>query len=76
MARDNSPFDIFSIDQQVAYYMQRKLRERFSDFMNAVVHECNVSAALVKLPVQFQDPIFGSTDIEFQQYCAPGVVMT
>lgn len=56
--------------------MQRKLRDTFSNFMNAVVHDCNVSAALVKLPVQFQDPIYGSTDIEFQQYCAPGVVMT
>lgn len=56
--------------------MQRKLRDTFSTFMNTVVRECNVSAALVKLPVQFQDPIYGSTDIEFQQYCAPGVVMT
>ncbi|EDW03077.1 ABC transporter G family member 20 [Drosophila grimshawi] len=63
-------------DQQVAYYMQRKLRDKFSDFMNGVVRDCNVSSALVKLPVQFQDPIYGSTDIEFQQYCAPGVVMT
>ncbi|EDW63587.1 ABC transporter G family member 20 [Drosophila virilis] len=63
-------------DQQVAYFMQRKLRDKFSTFMNSVVQDCNVSAALVKLPVQFQDPIYGSTDIEFQQYCAPGVVMT
>ncbi|XP_034097636.2 ABC transporter G family member 23 [Drosophila nasuta] len=63
-------------DQQVAYFMQRKLRDKFSSFMNKVVEECNVSAALVRLPVQFQDPIYGSTEIEFQQYCAPGVVMT
>ncbi|KAH8376657.1 hypothetical protein KR093_000663 [Drosophila rubida] len=63
-------------DQQVAYYMQRKLRDKFSSFMNKVVEECNVSSALVRLPVQFQDPIYGSTEIEFQQYCAPGVVMT
>ncbi|EDV31909.1 uncharacterized protein Dana_GF14305, isoform B [Drosophila ananassae] len=63
-------------DQQVAYFMQRKLREKFSAFMRSVVKDCNASAALVELPVQFQEPIFGSTDIEFQQYCAPGVVMT
>ncbi|KAH8324830.1 hypothetical protein KR074_007052 [Drosophila pseudoananassae] len=63
-------------DQQVAYFMQRKLREKFSAFMKSVVKDCNASAALVELPVQFQEPIFGSTDIEFQQYCAPGVVMT
>ncbi|KAH8314097.1 hypothetical protein KR067_010439 [Drosophila pandora] len=63
-------------DQQVAYFMQRKLREKFSTFMRSVVKDCNASAALVELPVQFQEPIFGSTDIEFQQYCAPGVVMT
>ncbi|XP_017062990.1 ABC transporter G family member 20 [Drosophila eugracilis] len=63
-------------DQQVAYFMQRKLRDKFSSFMRSVVKDCNVSSAIVDLPVQFQDPIFGSTDIEFQQYCAPGVVMT
>ncbi|KAH8421163.1 hypothetical protein KR009_006986 [Drosophila setifemur] len=63
-------------DQQVAYFMQRKLRDRFTTFMRSVVKDCNVSTALVDLPVQFQDPIFGSADIEFQQYCAPGVVMT
>ncbi|KAH8244458.1 hypothetical protein KR026_010491 [Drosophila bipectinata] len=63
-------------DQQVAYFMQRKLREKFSAFMKSVVKDCNASAALVELPVQFQEPIFGSMDIEFQQYCAPGVVMT
>ncbi|XP_034471619.1 ABC transporter G family member 20 [Drosophila innubila] len=63
-------------DQQVAYFMQRKLRDKFSNFMNNVVQECNVSAALVKLPVQFEDPIYGNMEIEFQQYCAPGVVMT
>ncbi|KAH8341453.1 ABC transporter G family member 20 [Drosophila kikkawai] len=63
-------------DQQVAYFMQRKLRDKFTTFMRSVVRDCNVSSAIVDLPVQFQDPIFGSTDIEFQQYCAPGVVMT
>ncbi|KAH8282766.1 hypothetical protein KR054_009621 [Drosophila jambulina] len=63
-------------DQQVAYFMQRKLRDKFSNFMRSVVRDCNVSSAIVDLPVQFQEPIFGSTDIEFQQYCAPGVVMT
>ncbi|KAH8265045.1 hypothetical protein KR038_004913 [Drosophila bunnanda] len=67
---------IFSADQQVAYFMQRKLRDKFSTFMRSVVRDCNVSSAIVDLPVQFQEPIFGSTDIEFQQYCAPGVVMT
>ncbi|XP_017854545.2 ABC transporter G family member 20 [Drosophila busckii] len=63
-------------DQQVAYFMQRKLRDKFADFMDGVVKDCNLSSAFVKLPVQFQDPIYGSADIEFQQYCAPGVVMT
>ncbi|XP_068150519.1 ABC transporter G family member 20 [Drosophila tropicalis] len=63
-------------DQQVAYFMQRKLRDKFKNFMEKVVEECNASKALVELPVQFQDPIYGSNDIEFQQYCAPGVVMT
>ncbi|XP_017154026.1 ABC transporter G family member 20 [Drosophila miranda] len=63
-------------DQQVAYFIQRKLRDKFASFMSSVVKDCNASAALVQLPVQFQEPIYGTADIEFQQYCAPGVVMT
>lgn len=38
--------------------------------------DCDLPVSLANLPVQFQEPVYGSFDIEFQQYVAPGVVMT
>lgn len=63
-------------DQQIAYFIERKLRDSFSKFMKSVLADCNLPTTLANLPVQFQDPVHGSFDIEFQQYVAPGVVMT
>ena len=56
--------------------MERKLRENFADFLKSILIDCDLPHSLADVPIQFQDPVYGSKDIEFQQYVAPGVVMT
>ncbi|XP_017475203.1 PREDICTED: ABC transporter G family member 20-like [Rhagoletis zephyria] len=63
-------------DQQIGYFIERKLRDSFGSFMKGVLIDCNLPASLGNIPIQFQEPVYGSLDIEFQQYVAPGVVMT
>ncbi|XP_014089830.1 ABC transporter G family member 20 [Bactrocera oleae] len=63
-------------DQQIGYFIERKLRDSFGSFVKNVLAECNLPAGLGNIPIQFQEPVYGSFDIEFQQYVAPGVVMT
>ncbi|XP_037949298.1 ABC transporter G family member 23 [Teleopsis dalmanni] len=63
-------------DQQIAFFVERKLRDKFDSFMKNVLADCDLPTSLANIPVQFQEPVYGSFDIEFQQYVAPGVVMT
>lgn len=63
-------------DQQIGYFIERKLRDSFGSFVKNVLTDCNLPAGLGNIPIQFQEPVYGSFDIEFQQYVAPGVVMT
>lgn len=63
-------------DQQIAYFIERRLRGAFSTFMKNILRDCDLPTSLANTPIQFQEPIYGSLEIEFQQYVAPGVVMT
>lgn len=63
-------------NQQVAYFLERKLRETFGDFAKNVMNDCEFPEKLGSIPVRFENPVFGTFDAEFREYAAPGVVMT
>uniref|UniRef100_A0A1A9X055 Uncharacterized protein n=1 Tax=Glossina brevipalpis TaxID=37001 RepID=A0A1A9X055_9MUSC len=63
-------------DRQVSLFLEQKLREAFGNYLKTIIHECKLPASVGNLPINFQKPIYGSEDIEFQQFVAPGVIMT
>ncbi|XP_073823396.1 ABC transporter G family member 23 [Musca autumnalis] len=63
-------------DRQISYYLERKLREVYGTFVKDVVTDCNYPSSIASIPINMQEPIYGSEDMEFQRYVAPGVVMT
>ncbi|KAI8121498.1 hypothetical protein FF38_00066 [Lucilia cuprina] len=63
-------------DRQIAYFVERKLREHYHSFIKEILTDCNLPQSLATIPVNMQEPIYGSEEMEFQQYVAPGVVMT
>lgn len=65
----------FPIDYQVSYFIQYTLRKKFIDFTTSILADCNLPTSLLNV-VHFERPIYGSEGIEFQQYVAPGVIMT
>lgn len=56
--------------------MERKLREHYQTFINDILTDCNIPQSVASIPINLLEPIYGSEDMEFQQYVAPGVVMT
>jgi hypothetical protein len=38
--------------------------------------DCHYPKQLGTIPIQFMTPVYGTMDAEFQEYMAPGVVMT
>uniref|UniRef100_A0A1B0G096 Uncharacterized protein n=1 Tax=Glossina morsitans morsitans TaxID=37546 RepID=A0A1B0G096_GLOMM len=55
---------------------EQKLREAFGNYLKTIINECNLPASVGNLPINFQKPIYGSEKTEFQQFVAPGVIMT
>lgn len=63
-------------NQQVAFFLERKLREAYGLFAQKLMVDCGYPRALATIPVNFQKPVYASFDADFQEYAAPGVIMT
>lgn len=63
-------------NQQVAYFLERKLREAYGEFAQNLMVDCGLPKALASIPIRFEHPIYSSFNADFQEYAAPGVIMT
>lgn len=63
-------------NQQVAYFLERKLREIYGDFAQNLMMDCELPKSLGSIPVRFETPIYGAFDTPYKDYAAPGVIMT
>lgn len=63
-------------NQQVAFFLERKLRETYSTFAQQLMVDCELPKALGTIPIRFEKPVYSTFDAAFQEYAAPGVIMT
>ncbi|XP_053695189.1 ABC transporter G family member 20 [Sabethes cyaneus] len=63
-------------DQQVTFYLEKKLLETYKQFAENLMTECNLPKQLANIPMNFEDPVYGTFNDEFTAFMAPGVVMT
>ncbi|XP_055325391.1 ABC transporter G family member 23 [Sitodiplosis mosellana] len=63
-------------NQQVAFFLERKLRETYGEFAQKLMIDCELPRALATIPINFKKPVYSSFDADFQEYAAPGVIMT
>jgi len=63
-------------DQQITFFLERKLRQTFREFAENLMVECGFPRQLGNIPIQFEDAVYGTLDEEFTDFVAPGVVMT
>lgn len=63
-------------NQQVAFFVERKLRETYATFAKQLMTDCELPEALGTIPIRFHTPVYSTFDAPFQEYAAPGVIMT
>lgn len=63
-------------NQQVAFFLERKLRETYGIFAQNLMVDCELPKALASIPINFKKPVYSSFEADFQEYAAPGVIMT
>ncbi|XP_034255216.1 ABC transporter G family member 20 isoform X2 [Thrips palmi] len=75
---DFSNIDIWmdASDQQIHQLLTRSLLLSFEDFVADVSRACDYSEKVMKIPVNFETPIYGSKNPDFTNFAAPGIILT
>lgn len=63
-------------DQQIGTLLWRDLQYSFFDFIESILTDCDVNPAVGKIPVQWNDPVYGDRVPNFTDFAAPGVILT
>ncbi|XP_063228570.1 ABC transporter G family member 20-like isoform X2 [Bacillus rossius redtenbacheri] len=63
-------------NQQIGLMLNRDLQFSYRDFAQTLLESCGSNPKLADIPIQFQDPIYGSNEPSFTDFVAPGVILT
>ncbi|XP_059488543.1 ABC transporter G family member 20 isoform X1 [Neocloeon triangulifer] len=63
-------------NQQIGLMLNRDLQFSYRDFAQNLLSACDQNPKLADVPIQFKEPIYGSTDPSFTDFVAPGVILT
>ncbi|KAL7040383.1 hypothetical protein ACKWTF_000370 [Chironomus riparius] len=73
---DNSRIDIYMdhSDLQLTFFLQSKFYQMYKNFTQHMMSDCNLPKKLGNIPVNFEQPIYGSYDTDFKHSMAPPMV--
>ncbi|KAI4461940.1 atp-binding cassette sub-family h member 1 [Holotrichia oblita] len=83
--RSVTEYDLLSADvevfqdisnQNIGFYVQRNMYAAFENFFQDYVESCNFSRKMGKIPIEFNEPIYGYRTPNFMDFAAPGVILT
>lgn len=63
-------------NQQIGILLNRDLQLTYRDFAQKVLSDCGHNPKLADIPIQFKDPIYGTSTPSFTDFVAPGVILT
>ena len=59
-------------NQQIAFTLQLKLAQAFQRFVDQLATVCHISGDAASLPLEFQEPVYGTDRLTFTDFMAPG----
>jgi hypothetical protein len=73
---DNSRIQIYmdQSDLQLTFFLQSKFYQIFKNFTQHMMADCNLPTKLGNVPVNFEEPIYGSYETDFKHSMAPPMV--
>ncbi|CAK9807735.1 ABC transporter G family member 23 [Anthophora quadrimaculata] len=63
-------------NQQIGLMLARNLQYSYRDFAKDLLSACDQNTKLADVPIQFKDPIYGTSEPSFTDFVAPGVILT
>jgi len=62
-------------DYQLSFFTEKGIYDAYNIFVDELLTDCNISAKVGRLPVQFKKPIYGKHDADFKLTMGPVVVV-
>lgn len=70
-------FILFSLtDQQIGTLLNRDVQFAFFDFIEEMLIACDQNPAVGRVPLRFEQPVYGDRIPNFTDFAAPGVILT
>lgn len=63
-------------NQQIGILLNRDLQVSYREFAQGLLSACDNNPKLGDVPIQFENPIYGTNDPSFTDFVAPGVILT
>lgn len=63
-------------NQQIGVMLNRDLQLAYRDFAMKMLDQCGSNPKLGDVPIQFDEPIYGTMNPSFTDFVAPGVILT
>ncbi|KAL9896184.1 ABC transporter oskyddad isoform 1-T2 [Glossina fuscipes fuscipes] len=63
-------------DQQIATLLFRDLVDTYYSFVDHQLSDCDINPGIARIPVIYQEPIYGAIIPSFNDFVAPGVILT
>lgn len=63
-------------DQQIGTLLYRDIQYAYFDFIESILKDCQINPLAGKIPIHFDNPIYGDRIPNFTDFAAPGVQLT
>ncbi|KAL0110790.1 hypothetical protein PUN28_014028 [Cardiocondyla obscurior] len=73
-----SQFNVFldMSDRPIALYLQKRMFDHFINTYENIMRDCKYSPKLTDPPIRFEEPIYGTTDLNFKDYMMPTFILS
>ncbi|KAM3959847.1 ABC transporter G family member 23 [Aphomia sociella] len=61
---------------QISNFIKSQLLKAYKEFIKRTMIACGKNEEMAQLPINFNQPIFGEKNAQFQTFMAPGIMMT
>lgn len=63
-------------DQQIGTLLYRDIQYAFFDFLDRILKDCDLNPAIGRVPLKWEQPVYGDQVPNFTDFAAPGVILS
>ena len=57
------------------HFIEKQIRDSFTDFIDDVIQSCDYSVKVGRVPINFETPIYGDLDADYQDFTGASLLV-